>query len=388
MEDRVSPQGLSSAPLITNADATDLTVRPFRDGEDAAVLDLLRRAFPRWPRTNVAAPSLEHLRWKLRLAETDERMHKVALRDGRVAGLVMSFGRSARLGDLTVRCWQNADACADPAFHARGTMTAIRDSGRDDDLRPFALAFSIQSRHPAIRKMRNPESRHRGVFGNRLERFVRPLKLRDAVETFRIKPGRSGRKLVRSAAGLARWLLGRAGGLFARDTSQWTVCSAASFDSRMDAFWAQASPQFKFIMVRDSAYLSWRYLDPRAPLATVRVAEQDGRILGFVAFGVDREGAAAHIADLLVLPGRTDVVESLLHDAIAHGRSAGARRIEMWLPEHHPYRATLEARGFVMRRRKQLAGYRVMDGATAGELAMLADPNAPIHLTLGDTDRV
>jgi hypothetical protein len=64
-------------------------MRLLRDGDTEGVLDLLLTAFGRWPGIPIAVSPLEHLRWKLRLDESDERRHRIAEIDGKLAGFIM-----------------------------------------------------------------------------------------------------------------------------------------------------------------------------------------------------------------------------------------------------------------------------------------------------------
>jgi hypothetical protein len=50
--------------------------------------------------------------------------------------------------------------------------------------------------------------------------------------------------------------------------------------------------------------MNWRYCDPARGRFTVRVAERNGKILGYLVFKIS-EGSG-YIVDLLALPGRID----------------------------------------------------------------------------------
>jgi hypothetical protein len=88
--------------------------------------------------------------------------------------------------------------------------------------------------------------------------------------------------------------------------------------------------------VRHRAYLNWRYADPRAGRYTIRVAEEKGELLGYVVPAVSR--GKGFIADLLVLPGRLDVVAALVEDAAGHLAERGLSALRCWCAKRHPYR--------------------------------------------------
>src|SRR5690606_5373908 len=84
---------------------------------------------------------------------------------------------------------------------------------------------------------------------------------------------------------------------------------------------------------------------PRAGRFTIRVAEADGEVLGYSVIRTAR--ATADIADLLVLPGRPDVAEALVRDAVAVSKQSGSSAVRSWMIRGHPYEALLGNVGFV-----------------------------------------
>ena len=103
-------------------------------------------------------------------------------------------------------------------------------------------------------------------------------------------------------------------------------------------------------------------------------------------------GGRAHVADLLALPGRSDVAASLLHRAARVGWRSRNSAVECTLPRAHPLAAPLPQTGF-LRRAARSEEMTLRFGVTAtrtdvGRLGMLADPNGRIHVTIGDADLV
>lgn len=139
------------------------------------------------------------------------------------------------------------------------------------------------------------------------------------------------------------------------------------------------------IQRRDQATLNWRYADGRGGPFTIRIAEEDGRLVGYAVTRAMKSGA--ELADLLVLPGRDDVANALIGDALDVGRSAGAAAMRAWMMEHHPYHRLLLHHGFVPVRRIVEATFEHR-GNEHDLYTFVRDPWAPIHLMLGDTDHV
>jgi hypothetical protein len=130
-------------------------------------------------------------------------------------------------------------------------------------------------------------------------------------------------------------------------------------------------------------YPNWRSSDPAAGRFTLRAAEQEGKLLGYLVFKIS-EGQG-HVADLLALPGRPDVVRSLIEDALRLFREADLEQATCWMISRHPYNAVLQRYGFIDSRRDAGFSYRETN-LDASELAFPADAGARIHITRGDTD--
>ena len=157
------------------------------------------------------------------------------------------------------------------------------------------------------------------------------------------------------------------------------------FDERVDVLFAEAAAAFDVIQVRDVAFLNWRFCDPRGGPFRVRIAEQDGQLLGYIALLVTHSRAA--IADLLVLPERLDIARSLVADALDHFRREGAAAVAVRTVERHVYNEVFLDAGFIARRATAVAGC-YPDAADPVPLAVLRDPASRVHLMYADTDHV
>jgi len=166
--------------------------------------------------------------------------------------------------------------------------------------------------------------------------------------------------------------------------SDWRLERTSRFDTRFDVFADEASTAFDFIGSRRADYLNWRYADRRAGNFVITLAETPDRILGYSVLSACR--GRALVADLLTLPGRADVADSLIADSIRSARAVGAAAIECRLPKHHPYRPLLRRAGFF--RTTKAASFFEAVGVPEDAIAFLDDPGASVHLTLGDSDTV
>ncbi|MEM6454953.1 MAG: hypothetical protein AAF772_07645 [Acidobacteriota bacterium] len=98
-----------------------------------------------------------------------------------------------------------------------------------------------------------------------------------------------------------------------------------------DAFWSRVAVDYGALMVRDAAYVRWRYLTRPDVDYVVLVARRARRWLGWSVFR--RAGDRLLWGDALIDPRRpSTAAEALLAAAYAHPALRGAARIEAWFP--------------------------------------------------------
>ena len=104
----------------------------------------------------------------------------------------------------------------------------------------------------------------------------------------------------------------------------------------------------RVMVVRDAAYLNWRYVD--CPTVAYRryAARTEGALRGFVVFhAYEDAGVVRGVIDELVCPpDDPDLVKSLLSVAFSDLRAEGAINAICWLPAWHPLGTRLRALGF------------------------------------------
>lgn len=360
----------------------DLTVRPFRDDDLPAVLELLQTTFGGWPKVPTPATPIDHLRWKLGDGRDGESFHFVAELEGRIVAFLLNHLWRVKVRDRELLALRGMDSAVRPEYQGRGIMSTMKPAvnlylERVSDL------FLGGSNNPAVLRLHEQEGRL--DFGHRWLVFVRPLTLRGALRTFKLRPNRSPRKLAESVMTFARWLAIEARERVRQPVPACDIRTVERLDDRFDVFFEEAAQPFDFIMVRNEALLNWRYADARAGEFTIRLAMEGERVVGYSVLRV--ANGAGHIADLLALPGRLDVVSSLGRDASEQLRSAGVGTAECWLFQHHPYVAALRSCGFLGRRRRGHLSYKPV-AVAASEIEFLGDKSTAAHLSVGDMDWV
>jgi GNAT superfamily N-acetyltransferase len=325
-------------------------VRQFHAGDEAGMFEVVSAAFQPWPKIEIPVPPVDHLHWKITGPGTAPGYHRVVQDGGRYIGTQLYIARPGRLNGHGYLIGQGVDFAVHPDYQGRGVRSAMRQAARDFLPRHSDAHLSMRSRHPAMVRVA-------ARYGDNAMGFANETQI-----------------LVHSRGGEPR---GAADGV--------TLRTVETFDHRFDTLFEDAGQPFRFIMERTADVLNWRYADPRAGCFTITIAEQGRHLLGYCVAA--RSHQRGTIADLLALPERNDVVDSLVSHAVQSLSTGGASAIECWVQRQHPYRRVLARHGFVGRRRRIWLGLRPY-GAPIEEFDFMPDPAAPIHITAGDTDLV
>jgi predicted N-acetyltransferase YhbS len=324
-------------------------VRFLRPGDEPALVEHLLATFGSWPQVDISGPALEHLRWKLGREPEASSCSVIAEEESRIVGALLFAGQRIRTrgGDLLAA--HGVDWSVRPEYQEQGLMVEMRlfAAERLDKQADFNPG---QTAHGRIRRLH--ERLGYKLIANALHRFV--------VDLANGGPPTSRRVAIRDVD---------------------------AFDERFDSLWEEAAPSFDYVGVRDRAALTRRYCDERAGAFTIKVAEDEGELLGYCVSRTSNARRSGYIADLFALPDRADAIEALVADALTTFRQEGLSTGECRLPEHHPYRPVIEAAGFVARSRPVDEIYMALR-VSEEALAFLLDPSAALHITMGDSDIV
>jgi GNAT superfamily N-acetyltransferase len=167
------------------------------------------------------------------------------------------------------------------------------------------------------------------------------VKIYDPGPRLRARLGAWGRLL----AGPARLALRIREALQRRGASSaYTLERVERFGSEFDAFFASVEDQFDAIVVRDSTYLNWKFVDkPFTPYERWAARDADGKLAGYVVFRViEQDGElSGKVLDVLADP-RSDAFSALVSKALDEMRPQGVAEV--------PIACTLPAFGDALRR--------------------------------------
>ena len=379
--ERPLPLRLAGAPA--SEAVRGARVRNARKEDEPEMVDLLLRAFDRWPAFEIEMPAIEHLRWKMRSDPMSSRHQWVTEFEGKIVAMIGRVLRTVRVRDRDYLVREGVDAAVDPQYRELGLYGAMLDQVRASPQQAdFDLGYGYVSNKVLLQRRRR---KGRKGLGNPIQVLEKPCRPRAIVARRR---KRFGGRLPAPLAVLRIELeraFHRLGHPPYRDRARCdgSIATLERFDDRVEGFFDEAARPFEFVVVRTSDYMNWRFCDPAAGRFTVRAAEERGRLLGYLVFKITQ--GEGYIAELLALPGRTDVVRSLIEDALRLFREAGVDQVTCWMISRHPYNGILRRYGFIDSRRDPGFSCTTIDPDST-VVDFLTDPGARIHLTHGDSD--
>jgi len=386
-------------------------VRPVQPDDASAIVDLLNTVFGYWG-------DGDYWRWKYHGPPAPCRLPSaVADLNGQIVGHFGIVPLFAVLDGKQVGGAQTVDAAVLPAYRRRGIHSALGRYVLDHAAQAGAVWIYA---FPGLFSLAvDQRLGYRPVAF--LPEMVRVLQPRQALTlAIRLLPGdiralwtarrkpawppetiRRLARLRRSLLVLASWItdpaIGRSG---KPQTLRATPHDPAQgFDARFDVLWAHVRSGNKLGVWKDADYLTWRYgLNPQQCYKAFVTKDED-ELTGLII--IRHRGKRSDITELLSLPGRRDIVSSLLAAASDQAKRAGSITLTAWASTGHPHHDSLRRAGFVSQSRlHRLCGhfpalsrwfYRVIDYAQhlppeqRSRLAAYAEASS---LTMGDSDLV
>jgi len=331
------------------------SVRRYQDGDEDEIVNLLDTAFNGWPKFDIECSPLEHWKWKYLNNQTKVIAITIGLENNKMIGCSHTVPRNicisgetffASLGsDLAVDSHykkfgiaieliqknnlERKNAELDFVYFETGVPFLIKSYRRRFTLMPFKIIHRIKIINIGLHFQK--------------KKYDKPFFKKNALRAF---------KLFQNTLSFIRKRY--------VDNSNFKFTNMKYFDKRIQVFWREIKRYYIFIGQRNQLYLNWRYCDSRGGNYKIRCIESEDVILGFSVLKINRNQEnypEGYIVDLLSLPGRSDVIQMLLSDAVRYFNENGVNIIHCLTVKGHPNEKILKRHGFINIRRKVMAFY-------------------------------
>ena len=289
--------------------------RSYRDGDEAAILDLFNRSFPHSPR------GAAHFRWKY--LDNPYGQGRISLTfdaDGRLVGHYAGYA--------VPFVYDKSDVIA---HHIGDTMTepSIRHIGRGPTsvLGRTALHFYEQFCDGKV-------AFNYGFNVANIQKFSLRFLRSDRVESVSYRVSTPLPPVVRAE----RWVRGYQFEVLKNDVVSARQTDGASPEPlshvmagetarEFDDLFSRAGAAYRFLVRRDARYVRWRYLEcPDIPYVVVGIRKWR-RLVGWIVFRVTQDRFI--LGDLLIHPGFPDALGIVLRHVVP---SHPVNVVEAWIP--------------------------------------------------------
>jgi hypothetical protein len=163
------------------------------------------------------------------------------------------------------------------------------------------------------------------------------------------------------------------------------------FDGRFDEFWERVKGDYRVTLVRDAAYLNWRYAHPANRVYDIFCLEREGtrEVYGLLVLGVKREGGILRGQVMEILTpndGGPEVAGCLAGCAVDHFRRRRVDAVECWMFPHAHQHPGLARKGFVPRGKEHMRLHFRILGGGGGEAEDVLTNSINWRFTMGDSD--
>lgn len=265
--------------------------------------------------------SADYYRWMYFQNPAGPAFGCVARHRGRVVSSFAVAPKVMQIGNQTVRVGKTMDMFTDPDYQGMGLIKGCAD-------RVFAAARSAGLHGWYVTPSVNSYPIFTGKWGYREDFEIvfraRILNFEAVLDTLR--PG-IGRRLGRSTDRVLASLRNRS----PSPAVDADVVELQGFDERMDDLWSRVAPGYGVAIVRDAAYMNWRYVEN--PDEYVSLGLQSGdRLRGVVVMKETRRKGLriGEVVDLVCPADDARTLRRLIRLAAAACRSRDCALVESW----------------------------------------------------------
>jgi GNAT superfamily N-acetyltransferase len=355
--------------------SVEYEARPYQPGDELQIVSLLKSAYQKWPFFDIDCSPVDH--WKWRYDNTPQHQNLISLiqYNDKIVASGHNILNNVIINGKHYPGAYGSDLCVHPEFQGKGLVKKVSNQNhklRENAGVKFTYMVTVNPKiiESGARKRNFPiPFPYNACYLSRIDDINLHIKMKDLKHEYGWK---LKHYIERARSSPLKQLDPRIG-----------ISEVIVFDSKIVGFLEKVNEYYDFIMHRTRDYLNWRYCDPRAGNYNVRVAEENGHIIGYGVFRINKleDYHTGYIVDLLTLPERVDAAEVLLNYCLAFFRENGVNEVVCQVIENHPYEELFNNYGFHGEEGNRRVFYNYMG---EDDLGLDRIPPDRVHFSFGD----
>jgi GNAT superfamily N-acetyltransferase len=339
---------------------TEYSIREYQQEDEGEIVDLLNTVFEGWPKIDLQYTRLDHWRWKYQENYLNWKPICVAEKDGKIIGAIHTLPQKIKLHEDTFLTAIGGDVAVLKEYRRLGVWNAILELN-NKQRKKAGIIFTFQVTNNPIVVERFEKSTDHFRFPLDIAQYVR---IRDLDYHIKNNPmenawiQKMGYHTLKTVSNLKR-LISAPNNIYLNVQ----VNDIKHFDEGIDRFWDKIKSHYNIIIQSDQKNLNWRYCDLRAGTFVVKQAVENGEIVGFTILQINRyrpEYPVGTIAELLYMPGRIDVLESLISESVDYFDKNDVNVVVYLSVKYPQLNETLERNGFLDSRTNHHIYYTIL----------------------------
>ena len=354
-----------------------ISTREYREGDEYGIIELLNIVFEKW------RSGLKYWKWLYEKNPAGRPVIWVAEDGNSIVGHYAIFPVKMKLGENSIMGSQSVDTAVRSEFRRQGILKMLaRRVYETGGKKGMLLTYGFT----AVQK-----PAYRGLTHTLDWRHVCLMKSMIYVVNFEnvTKEYLTSNRIVLKLTGPLFSLLARAAE-FRRNLSFRGECCRISkvpfFDERVNPLWTNVSKQYDLIVVRDKAYLNWRYVENPSNY-TIYIADGKESLLGYVVLRETIEDGLRRGTIVDIIAYHDKVFENLIQRAIEFFKEKNVDFVQCWLMPNHRYCKILRHMGFIAWRSRQALIVRANPPEASGAPILPTD-SSRWFITYGDSDHI
>ena len=352
--------------------------REYQKGDERGILDLYKLVFG-------TEMSGEHWEWKYKGNPAGQALVILAESDKGIVGQYALLPRLMKIGDNVWIGSLSVDSMVHPDCSGQGIFTALGKKAYElASQRGIHFVYGFPNAN--IHHLRITRLGWTDLYDG-IPLWVKPLNLENILRKRFVS-----NELLVSLGGKIGKIAMRVRYKAQRSTPMCSVKETSSFDPRFDSLWNQVSGDHEIVVVRDKAYLTWRYHEKPSHDYVILTAEEEHDLLGYVVLRCmeDFSLQMGFIVDILTTPKETRACTDLITAAVDYFELRKMDIVSCLMLPSAAYSRSLTEMGFMMAPKRLLPQRMYLGVCTFTSeypAAFLAEPRN-WFITWGDHDYI